>query len=115
MDRVTPKISQEICMFFEDYDFDSGPRQKITEHHTRWTSTGNAAADLHGLRNGIGLRGFQESSAQRIVEFDELSKCYTIRVKWLDEGQRWTPTARVGQMRVFVYVTAGRTVEAKEG
>src|SRR6185369_8194759 len=35
MNRVAPKVTQEIGMLFQHYDVDSGARQQVPEHHPR--------------------------------------------------------------------------------
>src|SRR5262249_23421260 len=44
MDRIPPKIAQEICMFFKDQDGNPGAGQQEPQHHAGRAVAGNAAA-----------------------------------------------------------------------
>src|SRR5580658_8948318 len=47
---VAAKVTQEICMLFEDNYVDSGTRQEEADHHARGTAPSNATADFDRFR-----------------------------------------------------------------
>src|SRR5580704_15835422 len=59
MDRVAAEVAQEVRVFLEYDDVDSGTRQQQAKDHSGWTAAGDAAScALHRLsrcgRRGVG-------------------------------------------------------------
>jgi hypothetical protein len=50
MNGVTAEVSQEIGVLLQDQDFDSRPRQEVSEHHPGGASASDTTAALQFLR-----------------------------------------------------------------
>src|SRR5438093_6785997 len=46
MDRVAPKVTQKIAMFFEHHNVNTGACQQETQHHAGGTAADNAATGM---------------------------------------------------------------------
>src|SRR5215472_8624993 len=43
MNRVTTKVMQKVSVLLQNLGLDSGARQQISQHHSRWSASHNAA------------------------------------------------------------------------
>ena len=49
MDRVAAEVAQEVRVLFENQDFDSRPRQEVSEHHPGGAAASDTTAALQFL------------------------------------------------------------------
>src|SRR2546425_13370763 len=57
MDRVAAEVTQEVCVFFEDYDQHSCSREQEPQHCACRPAADYAAADLVGNRHTMCISG----------------------------------------------------------
>jgi hypothetical protein len=50
MDSIAPEVAEEIAVFLENDDVDAGARQQEPEHHSGWTSAGDATPSSEVFR-----------------------------------------------------------------
>src|SRR6266480_1801662 len=50
MNSIATKIAKKVSVFFEYDHRDAGARQQEPEHHSRWSTTRNAAASCYLMR-----------------------------------------------------------------
>jgi hypothetical protein len=50
MDRIAPEVAEEVAVFLENDDVDTGARQQEPEHHSGRTSAGDATPSLEVFR-----------------------------------------------------------------
>src|SRR6516225_6245155 len=61
MNRVAPEVAQEIGVFFENDNIDTGSCEQKSQHHTRWSAAGNTTArreHFHDLSRDFPFWGF---------------------------------------------------------
>ena len=55
MNRISAKIAEEVGMFFDNEDIDTGSGEKETHHHAGRTAPGDADAGLNGFHFGASV------------------------------------------------------------